>query len=270
MILNLLILIFLAGIAILTVMLITSLKARNKILKGIRGNPFYMIKGPLVSAIIPTLDEEDYLPKCLKSLKNQTYQNIEIIVVDNFSKDRTVEIAKNFGAKIIKVSERNLSLVRNEGAKRAKGKILLFVDADCILSQNYVEKIIKELSKKVVLSHGGVCTYDSLFHGFLRVFSRWLRPYFYTSGSGICLWQKAFWGLGGFDQNLDPFKGEREDLDLGKRILKKFGLFSIKYSPTVLIGTSARREKIFGYPIFKFPSAWTEGARGVRKGKIIY
>lgn len=60
-------------------------------------------------------------------------------------------------------------------------------------------------------------------------------------------------------------EGYREDLDLGMRILKKFGLNSIKYCPSALIGTLDRREKVFGYPIWKFPSAWKKGVRGGKK-----
>ena len=51
---------------------------------------------PLVSVIIPTYNSEKTLPLCLESIKRQTYKNIEVIIVDNFSVDRTVDIAKRY------------------------------------------------------------------------------------------------------------------------------------------------------------------------------
>ena len=55
----------------------------------------------MVSVVIPTYNSERTLEKCLKSIVDQTYKNIEIIVVDKFSEDKTVEIAKSYGARII-------------------------------------------------------------------------------------------------------------------------------------------------------------------------
>lgn len=249
-----------------------SLLEQKKLIVSLSKNPPYQVEGPLVSIIIPAYNEEDYLPNCLRSIKNQTYKNIEIIVVDNNSQDKTPEIAKNFGAKVVKVEKKNLSVVRNAGAKVAKGEILFFVDADSILYFNCVEKLVKQLSGKTVFSHGGIICYDSKFHNFLWVlFNRWIKPNFYTSGrNGVCIFKKAFWEIGGYNEKLDPLKGDREDLDLGMRIIKKFGLFSVRYCPSILIGTSARREIIFGYPIWQFPAAWRKGARGVRRKNILY
>jgi probable beta-1,3-galactosyltransferase len=58
------------------------------------------MKNPLVSVIIPTYNSSRTLEKCLKSIKNQTYKNIEIIVVDNNSIDNTKEIAKKYTGKV--------------------------------------------------------------------------------------------------------------------------------------------------------------------------
>ena len=55
----------------------------------------------MVSVVIPTYNSERTLEKCLKSIVDQTYKNIEIIIVDKFSEDKTVEIAKSYGARII-------------------------------------------------------------------------------------------------------------------------------------------------------------------------
>ena len=97
---------------------------------------------PLVSIIIPTFNSGKSLELCLKSILNQSYKNIEIIIVDAFSKDNTKRIAKKFGAKLFfSASER--SLARNFGAKKAKGKFVLFVDSDMELTPNVVAECVK-------------------------------------------------------------------------------------------------------------------------------
>lgn len=89
-------------------------------------------KEPLVSVIITTKNEEKNIPNCLESIKNQSYKNIEVILVDNFSVDKTVNLAEKYRVTIyFKGNER--SAQRNYGAKVAKGEYLLYLDADMIL-----------------------------------------------------------------------------------------------------------------------------------------
>lgn len=265
------ILFILFAIAIfLFIAFVVSFENRLKVIKSLSVLPKNQVNGNLVSVIIPTFNEENYLPDCLKSIKNQTYRNIEIIVADNGSTDKTKKISSESAARVLNIKDKNLSKVRNEGAKIAKGDILFFLDADSVIENCYIEKMAKQLSKKKIFSHGGICCYDSKLHNFLWIFNRWFKPHFYTSGrNGACIRKKDFWEIGGYDEKINPLNGEgREDLDLGLKVLKKFGVFSIKYCPYVLIGSSARREKIFGYPFWKFPDAWQKGVRGVRNKKV--
>lgn len=102
---------------------------------------------PLVSVIIPAYNEEDYIEATLKSLKNQTYSEIEIIVVCNGCIDKTASISKKYTKKIINLKRKNVSLARNTGAKSAKGKYLVFLDADTVLSNNVIEVITLKLNK---------------------------------------------------------------------------------------------------------------------------
>lgn len=104
---------------------------------------------PLVSFIVTTKNEEDYLEKCLKSIMNETYRNIEVIVVDSFSNDKTVEIAKRCADKVV-VKDCLMPVGRNIGAKYANGDILAFVDADIILQDNWLENALSELKDNVV------------------------------------------------------------------------------------------------------------------------
>ena len=97
---------------------------------------------PLVSIVIPTYDSEKTLPLCLESIKKQTYRNIEVIVVDNYSTDRTVEIAKRYGAKVIQVRGER-ARAKNVGLRLAKGKYVLFIDSDMELTPRVVEECVK-------------------------------------------------------------------------------------------------------------------------------
>jgi glycosyltransferase involved in cell wall biosynthesis len=100
----------------------------------------------MLSIIIPTLNERNYLPLLLKSIKRQKINNYEIIVADAGSEDKTVEIAKKFGCKLI--SGGMPARGRNKGEKAAKGDLLLFLDADTILPENALENILKEFKKR--------------------------------------------------------------------------------------------------------------------------
>lgn len=102
-----------------------------------------MKRKPLVSVIVTTKNEEKNVEQCLRSIKNQIFGDIELILVDNCSKDRTVEIAKKYTDNVyLRGPER--SSQRNFGAKISEGKYLLFLDADMILSPNVIGECLKK------------------------------------------------------------------------------------------------------------------------------
>ena len=104
-----------------------------------------------LSIIIPTLNEEKYLPLLLKSIKKQTLKPLEIILADARSKDETIKIGREFGCKIIKGG--NPGFGRNNGAKIAKGEMLLFLDADVILpKRTFLEDSVNEIKESLVIS----------------------------------------------------------------------------------------------------------------------
>ena len=100
----------------------------------------------MLSIIIPTLNEEDYLPLALASIKSQQPAGFEVIVADAGSTDKTLEVARSFNCRIV---EGGLpARGRNNGAKYAKGDILLFLDADVILPQGFLQKSVEEFEKR--------------------------------------------------------------------------------------------------------------------------
>lgn len=100
---------------------------------------------PLISVIVPTKNSAATLEACLKSIKEQTYHPIELIVVDNHSSDATREMAKQFTDEVlVKGPERCAQ--RNYGAARASGRYLLMIDSDMELNRN----VVKSCSVKVL------------------------------------------------------------------------------------------------------------------------
>jgi glycosyltransferase involved in cell wall biosynthesis len=101
-----------------------------------------------VSVIIPVYNEEKYIKKCLNALMKQTEKPEEIIVVDNNCLDNTIPIAKQFKrVTVIKEKKQGITPARNAGFNKAKGDILIKLDADTILPDNFVKKIKEDFAK---------------------------------------------------------------------------------------------------------------------------
>lgn len=102
----------------------------------------------LVSVIVPVYKVEEYLEKCVESILNQTYSNLEIILVDDGSPDRCPRMCDGLAQKdsrirVIHKANGGLSDARNEGVRHASGKYLLFVDSDDYISRELVSKTVK-------------------------------------------------------------------------------------------------------------------------------
>jgi glycosyltransferase involved in cell wall biosynthesis len=103
---------------------------------------------PLVSIVIPVYNGERYIKESIDSCLNQTYRNIEIIVVDDKSVDSTLEILKGYGDRItvLPIEKQNgLGNVINVGIKKSKGKYIARMDADDIMYPTRIEKQVQYL-----------------------------------------------------------------------------------------------------------------------------
>jgi glycosyltransferase involved in cell wall biosynthesis len=169
----------------------------------------------MISIIIPTYNEGKYLSKLLESLKQQTFQDFEIIVSDNDSKDKTKQIAKKYGCKIVKGGIP--AVARNNGAKIANGD-LLFVDADVIIkANNLIETFLTEIKAEKLDCASLKITPDSnnfsaKFYYFIKNYLNKLFGYIKGNASGQFLFVKKifFDKVGGYDGSL--ILGEEHDL----------------------------------------------------------
>ncbi|MCL5427597.1 MAG: glycosyltransferase family 2 protein, partial [Candidatus Marsarchaeota archaeon] len=89
-----------------------------------------MPKRPEISVVVPAVNEERYIGYMFEGLSRQVFRNFEVIVVDGNSTDKTRDIARANGAKVIIEKRRGIGRARNVGAMTARGRIIVFIDAD--------------------------------------------------------------------------------------------------------------------------------------------
>ncbi len=100
---------------------------------------------PKFSLIVPVYNVENYIRKCIMSLLNQTFKDFEVIVVNDGTKDKSIDKIKDLDVTIITQKNKGLSQARNEGVKKAKGEYLIFIDSDDYVEENLLEEINKSL-----------------------------------------------------------------------------------------------------------------------------
>jgi glycosyltransferase involved in cell wall biosynthesis len=180
----------------------------------------------VLSVIIPAFNEERFLPQTLGHLRQAIEhagfvpnQDVEILVVDNASTDRTAEVAVGFGAKVISVPEHNIGRVRNVGASAASGEILVFLDADTLVPEKLLSRIIEVMKEPACL--GGAVDMDYQPARFLiRLYLRMWRLIGLTFGMAQGALQfcrrDTFVALKGYDESI--YMGE--DVDYFWRLSK--------------------------------------------------
>ncbi len=106
-------------------------------------------ENPLVSVVIPVYNGEKTLKECLDSVVNQTYENYEVIVVDNNSTDSTKEIISQYEkAKYVFEGKPGRGAARNAGIDNSHGEIIAMIDCDCVAEENWLEELIMPIIYK--------------------------------------------------------------------------------------------------------------------------
>lgn len=205
----------------------------------------------MISVIIPAFNEETFIPLCLDSLKRQSFSGtFEIIVVDNASTDRTADVARNAGVRVVSEPHQGITWARQKGLEAARGGIIAFVDADSRVGPRWLERIWNDLTADPdAVAVGGQVFYDK-GKGFVGNFPHWFAPLVMRAESLLCrILRKptGFWGAnfavrrsalvaaGGFNRTVD-FHGE--DAELAVRLGK---LGRIRFDAANVVRTSPRR-----------------------------
>ena len=191
----------------------------------------------MLSIIIPTLNEEGYLPKLLESIKKQRRKDLEIIVADAGSQDTTKEIAKEYGCIIVKGGLPAVG--RNAGAKVAKGDILIFADADIVFPNDFFKKGLLEFEERKLgiasvlleLEEKSYSLGVNIFYNIPVLLLEKILPH---GAMAIIVSKKIFNTVGGFDESIKI----AEDMYFVRQATK-YGTFGFLRSVKIL--TSARR-----------------------------
>jgi len=180
-----------------------------------------------LSIIIPAFNEERLITQCLKAVSESLTGNqkpgftSEIIVVDNNSSDKTAELARQSGAKVIFEPLNQIGRARNTGAKTATGDWLLFVDADSLLSPGMVADILEMIDSGNYVGCGSVMQMpNSPWYGILilKIWTVISVTFCWASGALVVCRTDAFREVGGFNQDLYA----TDEIDLS-HLLKKWG-----------------------------------------------
>lgn len=208
-----------------------------------------------ISIIIPTYNEEKYIRKTLESIKNQPYKDVEVIIADSDSSDRTREISKKTypRVKIVLKKQRGVGIACNAAAKLAKGRLLMFIDADTSITKNLLRSYEEAFEdKEVVAATGPIIplekTTKSIEMGYkmvsvhtVKLSMKLGRPS--TISSNLMVRRSSYLKLSGFSTTMNTYY----DWDLSNR-LSKVG--KIVFVEGAVAKTSVRRIEKWG--MFKY------------------
>lgn len=195
----------------------------------------------MLSIIVPTLNEEKYLPLLFEQIKKQDYRDYEVVVADAGSTDKTLEIVREYGHRLVPGG--TVAQGRNRGAKAAKGELLLFMDADNIyLPGDFFSLLVKEFEEK----RCDIATFPMYIDGnkvdkvVFKVYNWWVKSFqrfkAYASNSMIVK-KGVFEKIGGFDETIRL----AEDHDFARRAAKVGKFRFIEIDP--VLASSRRMDK---------------------------
>lgn len=181
-----------------------------------------MQSSPKVSVLIPVLNRAKYISSAIKSVQKQTYQNVEIIVVDGGSTDGTLDVLEEMGVDYLKLNERGIAKARNFAVKHSVGEFFCGCDSDDMLHPRYVEETLKPMRDHRV---GFVWTScrgfgDATYINYSKPFVTRLSAYRFPGGQIGCAMMRriAYDDVGGYDESTLL----HEDSDIMIRISRRW------------------------------------------------
>jgi len=177
----------------------------------------------MITIIIPVFNAERYIGPCLDALQKLDYPTdlIEIIVMDNGSRDRTVDIVKGYGVRLFILPQVTISQLRNTGAQHARGEYLAFIDADCLAGEAWL-KLSTQILKDSAIGAAG-CWYrlspksvflEKVWNAHMGARSATIGDIDWVPSGNLIMPKSVFDKIGGFDESLTT----AEDVDICRRI----------------------------------------------------
>lgn len=195
-----------------------------------------------ISVVIPNYNGSATIGSCLSALYGSDYENFEVVVVDDFSSDTSIDLVEEFPCRLIRLGERSgASRARNIGARNSRGEILLFLDSDCVVQRNtlaLVNTTIEEHKDDRAVIGG---TYTKIPHDdtFFSLFQSVFVNYFetksgkhpdYIASHALAMRSHDFRESGGFKEKFLPIL---EDVEFSHRL--KANGFTLVMNPKVLV-----------------------------------
>jgi len=221
----------------------------------------------MISAIISTYNREKYLPKLFKSIYEQDYLNVEILIIDNNSPGNTKELTEVFiknnpklKIKYFLETQQGLSFGRNRGIREAKGDFIIFLDDDAFISNNYFHKVafyFNQYSDVMAIGSKILLDYESKIPKWENPYLNSLLGYFnlgndiklfktnnYPRGSNMSFRKEVFNLVGGFNTKLGRIGSElggSEEKDIFQRIYNEE--LKVLYVPDAIVYHSVPVER---------------------------
>lgn len=202
-----------------------------------------------ISVVIPAYNEERYIGNTLESIKKLELKNdwdLEVLVINGGSTDKTKKVAESYGTIVIDESHKGIGFARQEGIKHAKGEVVAFTDADTLVPKDWLTRHVEALSHPgTVFSYGTFRVTDGSFpyYHFINYIQPhwlwWLHHIFgkpIAAGQNLAFWREKALKVGGFDDKILLF----EDVDFAIR-MKKVG--KVVFIPDLIVISSGRRSK---------------------------
>lgn len=178
-----------------------------------------------ISVVIPTHNEEEYLPKTLASIRSQKRKADEVLIVDASSTDKTVSAAKKFGATVISIPHLTVSYGRQVGLEKARGEIVVFTDADAILPPQWLSEIEHMFQhNNVVGIFGGFRVPDGpwWYRFYINIFQPASNTLVYNilkipfaTGQSMAFYKNKALDVGGFPPDFKM----AEDIEIARRLM---------------------------------------------------
>jgi glycosyltransferase involved in cell wall biosynthesis len=199
-----------------------------------------------ISIVIPAYNEEKYIGKTLESVNNLEKEagwETEVVVVNGDSTDKTADVAKKYGARVIDEPHKRIGFARQQGLLAAKGEIVAFTDADTVVPSFWLKKYVEVLSKKENVCAYGTYRLDSGKFPYYHI-TNYIQPpivstaftfgLYLAGGQNLAAKRDVAIKIGGFDEKLAML----EDADFVKR-MSKYG--RVVFLPDNVVLSSGRR-----------------------------
>jgi glycosyltransferase involved in cell wall biosynthesis len=226
-----------------------------------------------VSFIVPTFNSARTVTACVRSLRSQTHPDIEIVVVDNSSKDDTAARARAAGADLVIIAGPERCAQRNQGAARSRGQIVVFIDSDMVMEPAIASQIASTLESRPEL--GALIIPERSFGDGFWTKCRALEKSLYIGNESVeaarAFRREAFESIGGWNVNLTA----AEDWDLDDRIraigvkVGRVGAHIWHDEGRLRLRGTFGKKRYYGQWIAAYLDAHDNGARRIRRSGLL-